>query len=47
MLHKTEQDEDAKSVSTKVTQTTKAASFITSAKRQMFRNKALKNNKKV
>ncbi len=43
MLHKTVDDTDAQSVSTKVPQS-KAASFFSTSKRTMYRNKTLPNS---
>lgn len=43
MLHKTVDDTDAQSVSTKVPQS-KAASFLSTSKRTMYRNKTLPNS---
>lgn len=40
MLHKTVDKSDTQSQSTKITQPTKAASFMSTSKRQMYRNKA-------
>lgn len=46
MLHKTLDESDKLSISTKVGPT-KAASFTSTSKRQMYRNKAAINTKKV
>lgn len=46
MLHKTLDESDKQSISTKVGPT-KAASFTSTSKRQMYRNKAAINTKKV
>lgn len=46
MLHKTVDDTDIQSVSTKLPMP-KAASFFSPSKRQMYRSKASENNQKV
>lgn len=46
MLHKTVDESDTQSISTKLPQS-KAASFLSTSKRNMFRSKTLKNQKKV
>ena len=46
MLHKTVDESDKQSISTKVGPS-KAASFTSTSKRQMYGNKPLSNTKKV